>query len=463
MDSEISSRQFKRNIVFYRIAAGFVIVLSLLSAIQKQIVSDGLVKGDSHIFVKSAQLLLDGKHLYRESDFTGVGNQYIYPPLFAVLNIPLTLLPIDLVITLWCIVQAFIIGWSVTTLYEVMSGKKFFALPPKLQWTLAFFTLLATSRFVLYELTASNANTFVLGLTTLALKIIHKPRTNSSAQSDVIGGSVMGMAISLKLLTLPIGFWYLLKGNPKLLVGLCIGAVLWLTAPALVIGFERNFDYVKYWLEVVILGHAPTSETFETMAFPRNIDNVSLQAQLVRFFTPVVAFEYDGINYQVTLATLPREALLIVKIFALALFVVAPLVVYAFRYRVTWQRPTDMQNNSDFIWEWGGLSIACFSVILFLPQAHQYHAVITIPAFLCIAYVWAEWGVSDKWFRGFAVLAAALTAFTNPTFLGGLLSNLCTAYGCFSWSMMFGMLAVFRLAEILRRAPQRADSSASMA
>src|SRR5205085_12638332 len=90
-----------------------------------------------------------------------------YPPFFAFLNIPLTLLPAWSVTVLWAVASVALLGWSMAIFYGGMMGRPFFSLPAKTRWVVCFFSTLLTARFIILHLRFGQSNVFVLALAVL--------------------------------------------------------------------------------------------------------------------------------------------------------------------------------------------------------------------------------------------------------------------------------------------------------
>lgn len=156
--------------------------------------------------------------------------------------------------------------------YEAISGKAFFSLPSKHRWIIAFFPVLLTSRFILYHFSYAQANILLMALIVGGLKLIGKKRSDS-------GGFLIGTAIVLKTIAIPFLFWFVVKGNFRTILGIAagifVGAFL---IPGLVLGFDKNWEYIGFWFNNIVLasdlGNGKVPLPF----------NVSIQALFHRLF-----------------------------------------------------------------------------------------------------------------------------------------------------------------------------------
>ena len=156
----MSSDKFHQRLPKYRYLAAILILATIAVCSVEQIwyVHWG---GDPRVFVHAARLLLSGEDLINIPNHYGL--YYVYPPFFAFLNIPLVLLPIEIVIVLWTIASVALLGWSMTAFYAGMAGRPFFSLPAKTRWVVFFFTLLLTARFIFFRHVAIRFCRFLRG------------------------------------------------------------------------------------------------------------------------------------------------------------------------------------------------------------------------------------------------------------------------------------------------------------
>jgi len=75
------------------------------------------------------------------------GSYYLYSPLFAFLFIPFTFLPITVGAVVWCLLNVFLIYWSTTAFYEVITGVQFRALPVDSRWIMEIVPVFLSLRF----------------------------------------------------------------------------------------------------------------------------------------------------------------------------------------------------------------------------------------------------------------------------------------------------------------------------
>jgi len=349
----------------------------------------------------------------------------------AFLNIPLVLLPIEVVIVLWTVASVVLLGWSMAAFYGGMMGRTFFSLPQRTRWRVFSFTLLLTARFVFFHLQGGQSNIFVLALSILGLVLI-------SRKQPFRAGVAIGLSLILKITTLPFVFWFLARRSGKVLAGIVLGCLVGVILPALVVGPERDLYYHREWFKRVFMTNAVVSDESS------GIGNLSLRAQLGRFFQRTTAFEYHGHAYQFTIAELPPRV--VVLLGWLSMFVIAlALSWYAVRYR----------NAPTLVSEWGGYALVCSVIPSFSTWTEVHHLVLLVPSYLYVVHLWDCRQVTDRWFKALVVLSFIFLTLTTRIFCGVFLSRALTSLGFINYGMLFLSAAIVRAASCLKTlAPQ---------
>jgi hypothetical protein len=395
------------------LAVGLIAVAVIICCAQQLWRGDG----DPDVFVNAARLLLHGQDIYTQP--TPHGNFYYYPPFFAFLNIPLTLLPEGLVIVVWALASVGLLGWSMAAFYGDMTGRAFFSIPAKTRWVVCFFSTLLTARFIILHLRFGQSNIFVLALVVLGLRWFKR-------QKDVRAGVAIALSMVVKLTTLPFGFWFLARLRGRVLAGMILGGMLGVMLPALVVGFEKDVSYHREWVERVVLSNAPGTGNWASNG------NISLRAQADRFFLRVDAFQYKGRLYQVTLVELPAA---VVRLIGHLLMLSIGLIIclYAVRFR----------DAPELISQWGGFAFVFSLIPNFSTVSEIPHLVLLVPAYIYVVHLWHSRTVDGRLFRSLVVLSFVLTTLTTKSFCGEFLSRLLASLGCINWGMLLLSAAIF--------------------
>jgi hypothetical protein len=416
------SDKFHRRLRRYRVLALALILatIAVCSVEQMWYVHWG---GDPRVFVHAARLLLHGGDVINVPDQFGL--YYVYPPFFAFLNIPLIFLPIEVVIVLWTIASVVLLGWSMAAFYAGMLEQPFLSIPSKTRWVVCSLTLLLTARFVFFHLQGGQSDIFVLALSVLGLVLY-------SRRQPLRSGIAIGLSLILKITTLPFVFWFLARRSGRVIAGIVLGCLVGVMLPAIVVGPKRDLDYHREWFNKIFSTNAVVSNESS------GIGNLSLRAQLGRFFQQTTAFEYHGHGYQFTIAELSPRALSLLGWFLMFLIVLA-ISWYALRYR---DAPT-------LVSRWGGYALVFSLIPSFSTWTEVHHLVLLVPSYLYVVHLWYGRQVTDRWFKLLVVLSFILLTLTTKMFCGVFLSRALTSLGFINLGMLSLTAAIFRAASCL--------------
>jgi hypothetical protein len=319
-----------------------------------------------------------------------------------------------------------LLGWSMAAFYGGMLGKPFFSIPQKTRWAVCFLTVLVTTRFILFHLRSGQSDIFVLALVVLGLVLL-------SRSHEFRAGIGIGLSVVVKIVSIPFVFWFLARRRPRVMAALVLGCLIGIGLPALLVGVEKDLYYHRQWLRVV-LANAPGTGT------STGVGNLSPRAQVDRFFLNVVAFEYKGRAYHVTVAELPPGFVRVIG-YSLMFIIGLAIVLYAVRYR----------SAPSLVSQWGGFALVFSLIPSFSTWTEVHHLVFLIPAYMYAMHLWNSHLVTDRLFRALVLLSFVLTTVTTKAFCGVFLSRLLTALGFVTYGMLLLSAAIFRAATCLER------------
>jgi hypothetical protein len=412
---------FEKLVNLYRVLA-VITVLSIIFFASAKLIRNPVAKPDLEVYLHAASLILGGNNPYLTPIPAGVFF-YVYPPLFAVLFIPFTFIPINIVVVLWCVLNVLLIGWSMKTFYELINGTSFFEIPAQTRWAVCSFALLPTARFIFNHLSFGQSNIVMLALAVLGLAYWARNR-------QVTGGVAIGFSIVTKVISLPLAIWFAAKGNVRVTMGIALGLLAGLLLPALLLGFGKNLEFLDYWVRHVVL-----YSDLRDIKTPMHV-NLSLQAQLYRFFSDTVAFEYDGKPYYLTLFTVPAETLHLAGRL-IVILVAGTLAGYALKFR----------KQGALVSQWGGMALAFSLMPLFATVMQKHYLVLLLPAYIYVVHLWYSIQLKDKVFCALVVASMVLLNFT--VFCGEFLSRAFAAGGCYALGVLLLSAAIFRAAVLL--------------
>jgi hypothetical protein len=255
-----------------------------------------------------------------------------------------------------------------------------------------------------------------------------------SFQRQIRGGLAIGFSIAIKMISLPFGFWFAARRNYRALAGMALAGLIAVSIPALVVGPARDVAYHRDWVEKVALSNGPGSGAWAGTA------NISLRAQLDRFFLGMPPFEYDGRTYDVNIIKLPPETVRIMG-YLVMLLIALSIGFYAIVFR----------NGPKIVSDWGGYAFV-FSVLPnFTPVTEIPHLVLLVPSYLYVLHLWHSGKVDDRVFRWLTILSFVLLSLTTKAFCGVVLTRYLTLAGALNIGMIFLSAAIIRAGYILKK------------
>ena len=213
------SANFESRVKLFRVLT-LIVALTVTAISSSKMIRAVFAHGDFGVYLHAARLMVAGENIYTTPTHPveNGGLFYIYPPLLAMLLVPLTYIPDNVSIVLWCLLNVFLVAWAIPAAYEIVSGSSFSALPVRTRWAIGFFSLLLTARFILQHLDRGEANILEMALLLLGIKLARSDRRS------VLGGAVIGVSMALKVITAPFTLWYALQKNVKALAGAANGS-----------------------------------------------------------------------------------------------------------------------------------------------------------------------------------------------------------------------------------------------
>ncbi len=422
--------KFSKRLPLYRVLALVLAALAVVICSVQQILRRD---GDPYLFVHAARLFMHGQDIYTIPDQHGA--YYYYPPFFAFVNIPLTFLPTPLVVVLWSLASVILLAWTMAAFYAGLTGQPFFSRPAKERWVICFFATLLTARFIILHLRFGSSNGLVLALAVLGLTLLTR-------QKFVSAGIAIGFSMVVKLVTLPFGFWFLIRRGWRVLAGMALAGFIGFMLPACAVGLRKDASYHREWLNQVVLSNAPGTGSWAGNG------NLSLRAQADRFFLNVDAFVYKGKLYRVTIVELPSTVVRVIGQL-LMLSVALGIIFYGVRFR----------NAPTLVSLWGGFALVfslmpSFSSVSLIP-----HLVLLLPAHIYVVFVWYHGLTADRIFRGLVLLSFIFASLTTKAFVGLFLSRLLPSLGCVSFGLLLLSASIFRAAICIERSSKENGES----
>jgi hypothetical protein len=414
----------QRHLTLARVAV-VVVVLGIILISSSRMLRRPPAYGDFGVYLHAARLMTSGENIYLTPTRPG-DLSYIYPPLFAFLMIPLTWIPVNAAIVLWTLFSVVLVGWIIKAFTELLSGCPFSQLSLETRWTIATLSILLTSRYILHHLDRGQANILELALAVAGITLLER-----ADPKPVLAGITLGFSIVVKLITLPLTLWYVLR-NSRSAAGIGIGVAAGALIPAVYLGWHRNLALLQYWVANYLLDTARQNANL-SLGY-----NFSVLAQLRRFFTPEVAVEYGNRSYYLTIFEVPGDWLNVAD-WLIRAGLLAVVLVYLLRFR----------KSSAVIFH-GGTALVFALTPLFFPTAQKNYFVFLLPAYIYVVWLWRQVNLRDGAFLAFVIGSVVFGSLTGPEIWGQFLGDLFAASGCVILANLFLVAAIFRASQCLR-------------
>lgn len=261
---------FRRTIAILTLVA----ILSAFGVYTAWRSSNGSTDFDTYYY--AARGVLERTAIY--SDQVGRG-PYIYPPLFACLMIPFTLLDIRIAAFVWYFVSVALFIGSLAFSSMIITGKsgKLKDLLGQARFLPKVLFLAIAAGMFFDNMSMLQANILVFFLSLLSLYCLGKGKVMSSA-------AFLAAAISIKIIPVVFLAYFVIRKKLKAAIFTVLFTALFsIAAPAIVMGPERSYAAFEDWTKKVLIrsvGSAPDTAVLDTMFSP---SNQSVEATLSRF------------------------------------------------------------------------------------------------------------------------------------------------------------------------------------
>lgn len=195
---------------------------------------------DLLVYRAAGEAILNGTDIYQAHD--GRGWSYVYPPTSAILIAPLTLLPVSLMAFVWFILEALAIGGATWMSIQLLFPK------PKnedLPWLVAIpiFTLLT---FLVSGVQRCQESEFMIWLIVASIFYCLKNK-------PIYAGFALAAATLIKVFPITLAAYFVIKRKWSALIATLMGILLMgLLLPSLVLGWQKNINYLEEWAELVV-------------------------------------------------------------------------------------------------------------------------------------------------------------------------------------------------------------------
>ncbi len=423
---------------------------------------------DFTAFYSAGELARTGKNIFDYKASSTNYRPYLYPPLFAVFPMaPLSLLSHNLALGVFYALNVGLLLASLWMLRKMLWPDP--QSPPETRlWRRPevglLLAVLVCGRFLDSNMVLGQANVIILFLLTLSLYWLNQ-------RKEFIGGLGVALATTFKITPGLFGLYFLWSLRRWAMTGGALGLVVFLLiAPALLLGFSKNMEYLNTFYRAVSKsapkstteqsdestqpgtplaqgerGEAQTGRNAQSVGWqnrawkkdtPARGVGISLSGTFTKLLSPVVALDAQKDRTDRTVNILnftPGQA----KKIALALGLVL-LIATALRTYPRWTQ----QPGFNLALSWG---LVAQTMLLLSPLTRKAHCVVLlIPAAALIALLQQDQlhGAAKKFaWVGVLVLGATGTL-TSKDVIGSNASEMAHAMGVFTLAMLvfFAML-----------------------
>jgi Glycosyltransferase family 87 len=346
-------------------------------------------------------------------------SMFSYPPFFALLMLPFSLLPIGIAALIWNVLSLA----ALFRVYALIEG--FLDLKKHLNTIqyryFAFFTILLTVRFILYNFDLTQSTLIVMWGTLESLRLIKNDKF-------VIGSLLLAAVISVKLLPLVI-LPYLIYRTYLKEFSLTILFILLLNClPIFIYGKTGFLEILNEWFRIVnpsnveftLNQNAGDESTHGLSAFvPAFFSDSTIRYGLRRHFTNLNSSQIIGL-------------LLVFRLFFIA------LTLYFLRLKPF----KETVSNTQFMWE---VSYLLMVIPLLFPQQMKYAFALLLPAFSYMIFYMMTMEKNTK-FR-FLILLMSLVFMLTTISTDGIIGKQFYEYGQYYKLITWGdFLLIFTLA-----------------
>jgi hypothetical protein len=398
-----SSRRARQAVAIALILAAIVgLTIAINKAITREL--------DVYVVLNASRQMLAGADIYTAPAANGAF--YLYLPLLAFLFIPLALLPQTVAGLIWTLVCVALIAWSLHATIKLIAGDAYSKISTFERWAIHLVPVILCGDAISSEIGNAQVNCLILAAAIFALRLSNRRR-------DLLAGSMLGFATIAKIFAAPLLLYELFQRRFRSIAAAVIGAAAGLLLPALLIGWEKNTDYLIYWATKIALYRDLTSHRSGFAG------NASAQAVLTRLLTNEPAFIWNGSPYYLNIAELNSASINTIGIL-FPLVAVTVLIVYAVLFR----------RRSPLISYWGGAALAFAIAPLITPIVERPHFVILLPTCVYVSWLWLHERIEGKPFYALLISSFVLSTFTLKLYVGEF------------WGALFWLLGAPTLANI---------------
>lgn len=374
---------------------------------------------DFRAYYQAGKYILSDANIYDQNIVEG---GFLYSPLFALLMVPLSILPQHVAAAIWYLANLTSLFFLIAiALYLNENSTQPISswLKAKLNMTNVDKTLKVTfvlvlifsARFWLNSIEHGQINLQLWALVLIAIYFQNKGLV-------VIGSALLSLAIVTKILPALFLFYFLIRKQYGFVLLSVLFSLFFLTVPAGILGWQNNIDLITAWYNKAL------SPGLTQGAIGVGDSNQSLPAMLIRFLSCTPANEETGAT--VNFLSLPPQAIgLLTKLSSLLLLAIITVALLFRKQRTT------LQENLV-------LSIVFLSAALMPALAWKAYYVASIMGYTTVVYYLVKMR-NGKLYRSIGtliVLSFILHTLTSDGIWGWRTAHILQSYSCVTFSML---------------------------
>gem|GEM_PF-746041 len=312
---------------------------------------------DINVYVHAARQLTKGSNIYILNPF----NNYLYSPLFALMLVPLVLVPAAVARVVWLLLNIAIIIRLWVIQKKLITGTLALSKSNQIYWNISI--ALLSFGFLNHNFNLGQVTILLLWLTVEGLLQIRQRKLWK-------GTALLALGINIKIIPLLLLVHLFFKIEIRAIVYTILLVTVSLLLPAFFIGLKFNNKLLYTWKNII----NPAGEKY---VFENNDGCHSLNALLPAFFydfeePSTIEKQYPDWNYRRKIASVPEPVLvLILQASRVLLLLIIPVIAY---YRLKERQPE--YAYLYFFWEMAYLLLI---TLLLFPHQMKYSMLYFVP------------------------------------------------------------------------------------
>lgn len=376
----------------------------------------GTDRGDFNLHYELGRRVAAGTFIYRN------GLDYPYPPFWALMHAPLTVVPMHAAQLL--LFPLFLVVFTVLMrVLQRLAGEHWPLGRDAAFWT-ATVAVLLTSRYLVRDMPECGVNLTLVALSWLAIFLWTR-------RKEWLGGLSLGFAISLKCTPLFFLAYFGWKRQWKMFATTSVFTCVFCLSPALFMGPTLFKKSVDFWSMMAWRGVGVADPSHGVLG-PEPLQNDSLRPAMARFLIHLPEdhkARLDHPLYGDFLNLDPDVAGLVIKLMLLTL-----VLATAWKFRT----PITERNTPAVLWECATISVL---ILLISPITWGQHCVGVLPAFFLFTRSAAKGAVVRPAMRWYLATYLLFTLVLNREFVGQETARLLDTYHLQTWCLL-GLVAV---------------------